>query len=198
MFTLPQLPYPYDALEPAIDTQTMMIHHTKHHQTYIDKLNAGLAGTIYEWLSLEELFAQMTQMDINISKIVKNHGGGHYNHSLFWKLMSPSQTQISPQLQQTINDHFGSIEQFREQFIGLASNHFGSGWTWLVDNGTTLELVCTSNQENPLMSGKKILLGVDVREHAYYLKYQNRRVEYLQARWGLINRETVSWLYYKS
>lgn len=196
MFTLPQLPYEYNMLEPVIDAQTMLIHHTKHHQTYIDKLNAGLDGTWYQWLSLEELFQKIDMMELPLAKIVKNHGGWHYNHSFFWKIMTPGgDTHVSDQLHQAIKDHFWSLDQLKEQFITIASNHFGSGWAWLIDNGTTLEIISTPNQENPLMFGKKPLLGVDIREHAYYLKYQNRRGDYLNAWRNLINRSQVSDLY---
>jgi Fe-Mn family superoxide dismutase len=196
MFTLPDLLYWYDALEPVIDTQTMLIHHTKHHQAYIDKLNAGLNGTWYEWLTLEELFAQIDNMDIALAKIIKNHGGWHYNHTIFWKLMTPWWSAPSSSINKIISDNFGSFDLFQTQFITVATNHFGSWWARLIDNGTTLEIVSTSNQENPLMSGKKILLWVDIWEHAYYLAYQNRRADYLNARFNIINWNYVEELYH--
>lgn len=199
MFHLPQLPYMYDALEPMIDAQTMEIHHTKHHQAYIDKLNTGLQGTEYDELTLPQLFAKMDSMDLSLAKIVKNHGGWHYNHSFFWEIMTPGwNTQVSDSLHQAIKDTFGSLDQLKEQFVLVASNHFGSGWAWLVDNWTTLEILSMPNQENPLMIGKKPLLGVDVWEHAYYLKYQNRRGEYLNARRNILNRSHISSLYQNS
>ncbi|MCS7182982.1 MAG: superoxide dismutase [Thermoanaerobaculum sp.] len=186
---LPPLPYPYDALEPYIDTQTMQIHHTKHHQAYVDNLNKAILGSSVEGWSLEELIAKLSQVPENIRTTVRNHGGGHLNHSLFWQMMAP-QAGGSPtgELAQAITNAFGSLESFKEKFTAAAMGRFGSGWAWLVVKPSgSLDIYSTANQDSPLSEGDKPILGVDVWEHAYYLKYQNRRNEYLQAWWNVVN-----------
>ena len=190
---LPKLPYSYDALEPHIDEQTMKIHHGKHHQGYVDKLNKALEG--YENLQkkgIEELLAGLDTLPTEIRTAVRNNGGGHYNHSLFWKIMSPQGGgQPEGKLSSMINDTFGSFDTFQEKFIKIASSRFGSGWGWLVLDNNTLKLISTPNQFSPLSQGQTPVLGVDVWEHAYYLKYQNKRGEYLKAFLNLINWDQV-------
>ncbi|MGC8916879.1 MAG: superoxide dismutase [Thermoanaerobaculum sp.] len=186
---LPPLPYAYDALEPYIDTQTMQIHHTKHHQAYVDNLNKAVTGSPVESWSLEELIAKLPQVPENIRTAVRNHGGGHLNHSLFWKMMAPN-AGGAPQgeLAQAIANAFGSFESFKEKFTAAAMGRFGSGWAWLVVKPSgSLDVYSTANQDSPLTDGDKPILGVDVWEHAYYLKYQNRRNEYVQAWWNVVN-----------
>ncbi|MDO8503457.1 MAG: superoxide dismutase [bacterium] len=195
-YTLPQLPYPYNALEPYIDAQTMEIHHTKHHQGYIDKLNAALEK-YPEWQNkpVEELLKSLDQIPEDIRTAVRNHGGGHYNHSLFWKMMAPPATggsTPSGQVVEAINKTFGSFDEFKKKFTEAAVGRFGSGWAWLVKDSTgALLVVSTANQDSPLSEGQKPLLGLDVWEHAYYLKYQNRRLEYIEAWWNVVNWEEV-------
>lgn len=192
MFELPKLPYPYDALEPYIDAQTMEIHHTKHHQTYVNKLNAALEK--YPNLqnkSLEELLKNLSVVPEDIRTAVGNHGGGHFNHSLFWKIMAPNVTP-TPEIEEAINKSFGSFDEFKKNFTETATGVFGSGWTWLVkDKENKLLIVPTPNQDNPLSEGHTPLLGIDVWEHAYYLKYQNRRPEYIENWWNIINWKQV-------
>ena len=185
--TLPPLPYAYDALEPHIDARTMEIHHTKHHQTYIDKLNAALAGTEWESLSVEELLMRFKEIPTDKQTAVRNHGGGHANHSLFWAILSPTVTQPGPTLTQAMNQAFGSIQDFKAKFSEKAALQFGSGWAWLTVKDGTLELFSAPNQDSPLMDGKTPILGLDVWEHAYYLKYQNKRPEYVAAFWNVVN-----------
>lgn len=196
MHTLPNLPYSYDALEPIIDAQTMQIHHTKHHQTYIDKLNAWLsAHPTYESWSVVELLNKINELPDSLQGIVRNHAGGHANHSLFWKIMRPAsennQPNLSWSLGQAITNQFGSFESFKDQFSTVAVNHFWSGWAWLVQNGDTLEIMSTSNQDSPLMQNKMPLLWLDIWEHAYYLHYQNKRADYIASRWSLVNWDEV-------
>lgn len=200
-FQLPPLPYSYDALEPIIDRETMQIHHTKHHQAYLDKLNAWLDSyPHYEWVSVSELLRTLDTLPDALQPIVRNHGGGHSNHSLFWKTLRSPRENNQPHgaLLEALTTHFGSFGQFQEAFTNVALNHFGSGWAWLVKTtDNTLMVLSTANQDNPLMQGHTPLLGLDVWEHAYYLKYQNKRADYIQARWSLINWDEVSNLFEK-
>lgn len=192
---LPELPYEYNSLEPFIDETTMRIHHTKHHQTYVDKLNAGIEG--YPELHgkpVEELVRDLDKIPEAIRGIVRNHGGGHLNHSIFWKLLKKETPVKGPAIEAIIRE-FGGIEVFREKFAAVAAGVFGSGWTWLTLKYGKLEIVPTPNQDNPLTSGKIPILGIDVWEHAYYLKYQNRRPEYIDAFFKVINWERVNELY---
>jgi len=196
-FELPDLPYAYDALEPTIDTDTMNIHHTKHHNTYVTNLNAALEG--HEDLqnkSIEELISDMDAIPEAIRTAVRNNGGGHANHSLFWQILSPNGGgEPSGELADKITEKFGSFDKFKEEFQQAAATRFGSGWAWLVLNNGELEVMSTPNQDSPIMEGKTPLLGLDVWEHAYYLKYQNRRPEYAQAFWDKVNWEKVTEFY---
>jgi len=193
-YSLPKLPYAYDALEPHIDGKTMEIHHTKHHQTYVDKLNAAVAGTEWEKLPVEELVTQIGKVPEERRGAVRNHGGGHCNHSFFWQILSPKGGgEPGDGLSKAIRSAFGSFDGFVKEFEAAAGNRFGSGWAWLVVTGIGLQVVSTANQDSPLM-GKAIagcegipILGVDVWEHAYYLKYQNRRPDYVKAFWNVVN-----------
>jgi superoxide dismutase, Fe-Mn family len=192
--TLPALPYDFGALEPHIDTQTMQIHHGKHHQTYVTNLNNAL-DKHPDWhnKSLDDLMRSVNSVPEDIRTAVRNNGGGHWNHSLFWKLMAPNAGGApSGAVADGISDAFGSFDKFKEQFNAAATGRFGSGWAWLIDNGGKLEITSTPNQDNPLMDGKKAILGVDVWEHAYYLKYQNRRPDYLAAWWNVVNWTEVN------
>ena len=193
MFTLPHLPYAYSALEPHIDAQTMEIHHSKHHQAYINNLNAAIEGTDMAGKSLEELIASHTDV-----AAVRNNGGGHWNHSMFWTVLSPNGGgQPEGELAEAINAAFGSFEDFKAAFTKAAGTRFGSGWAWLcVYKGGRLEVCSTANQDNPLMPGVGCegtpILGLDVWEHAYYLKYQNRRPDYVGAFFNVINWDEVN------
>ena len=187
--TLPALPYDFAALEPHIDAQTMQIHHGKHHQTYVTNLNAALdKHPELHAKSLDDLLKGLNSVPEDIRTAVRNNGGGHWNHSMFWKLMGPNAGGApSGEVSNRINAAFGSFDKFKEQFQAAGLGRFGSGWAWLVDNGGKLEIASTPNQDNPLMDGKKAIFGVDVWEHAYYLKYQNRRADYLTAFWNVVN-----------
>jgi Fe-Mn family superoxide dismutase len=192
-FTLPALPYAHDALEPHIDTLTMQIHHGKHHQAYVDNLNKAIAGTPNENKSLEELVRAAG----SISPAVRNNGGGHWNHTFFWEsLAANAGGQPSGQLADVINSVFGSFDAFKEKLNAAGTTRFGSGWAWLIIKDGKLEITSTPNQDNPLMDVAEVkgvpLLGVDVWEHAYYLKYQNRRPEYLAAFWNVVNWNKVA------
>ncbi|MFD1864070.1 superoxide dismutase [Planococcus chinensis] len=193
-YQLPELPYAYDALEPHIDKETMNIHHTKHHNTYVTNVNAALEG--HEDLaskSIEELIANLDAVPESIRTAVRNNGGGHANHSLFWQLLSPNGGgNPSGALAEAIDSKFGSFEEFKTQFENAGKTRFGSGWAWLVVSNGELEVTSTPNQDSPVMEGKTPILGVDVWEHAYYLKYQNRRPDYLAAFWNVVNWEEVS------
>lgn len=193
-FELPKLPYAYDALEPHIDKETMNIHHTKHHNTYVTNLNNAIKGNAeLENKSIEELLANLDAVPENIRTAVRNNGGGHANHSLFWEIMSPNGGgEPTGELADAINAKFGSFEKFKEEFKQAAIGRFGSGWAWLVVNNGELEIMSTQNQDSPLMEGKTPILGVDVWEHAYYLKYQNRRPEYVEAFFNVINWDEVA------
>jgi len=194
-FVLPQLPYSYDALEPFVDAKTMEIHHTKHHQTYIDKLNAAVEGDAwFEGKSLEEIVKDWEAAPEGKKDMIRNHGGGHANHSFFWQILTPNGNKnVSKELAEKINEDFGSLDGCVAKVTEAATTHFGSGWGWLVLNKDgKLEALSTPNQNSPLMYGLKPLLGIDVWEHAYYLKYQNKRPDYLEAMWNVINWEQVS------
>ncbi|WP_271393348.1 superoxide dismutase [Aequorivita sinensis] len=199
-FELPKLPYAYDALEPNIDAQTMEIHHGKHHQGYTNNLNAAIEGTDMEGKSIEDI---LKNLDMN-NKAVRNNGGGFYNHSLFWKVMSPNGGgKPSGDLAKAIDDAFGSFDAFKEKFSDAAKTQFGSGWAWLcVHKGGKVEVCSTPNQDNPLMPntgcGGTPILGLDVWEHAYYLKYQNKRPDYVGAFWNVVNWDEVSENYSKN
>ncbi|MEK6957574.1 MAG: superoxide dismutase [archaeon] len=195
-FEVPKLKYDYNALEPYIDEQTMRIHHDKHHQAYADKLNAAIKGTEWEKKSIEEIIVNLNTVPENIRGPVRNHGGGHYNHSLFWEMMAPKSGGIPQgEIGKAINLTFGSFDKFKEAFTAAATGQFGSGWAWLVVGNGKLEVVSTPNQDNPLTQGKKPVLGIDVWEHSYYIKYQNRRPEYIAAFYNVINWKKVEELY---
>lgn len=194
MYTLPQLPYEYTALEPHIDAKTMEIHHTKHHQTYVDKLNAAVEKfPDLAAMSVEELLRNFDQVPEEIKTAVQNHGGGHANHSLFWTILAPNAGgKPSGELLKAIESTFESYDKFVEKFNEAATNRFGSGWAWLVVGADKkLAVVSTANQDSPLMSGQTPLMGLDVWEHAYYLNYQNRRPDYIKAFWNVINWSEV-------
>jgi len=193
---LPALPYDFGALEPHIDTQTMQIHHGKHHQAYVTNLNAALdKHPELHAKSLDDLLRDLNAVPEDIRTAVRNNGGGHWNHSLFWKLMAPNAGGApTGVVADAINSSFGSFDKFKEQFQAAGVGRFGSGWAWLVSSGSKLEIVSTPNQDNPLMEGKRAILGVDVWEHAYYLKYQNRRPDYLAAWWNVVNWTEVGQL----
>lgn len=194
-YELPALPYAKDALEPHIDATTMEIHHGKHHQTYITKLNAALEGhPDLAAKSIEDLIADIDALPESVRAAVRNNGGGHANHSLFWKLMAPNAGgQPTGALASAIESTFGSFDAFKEKFEAAGANRFGSGWAWLIKNKEgALEITSTPNQDSPLMSGDTPLLGCDVWEHAYYLNYQNRRPDYLKAFWNVVNWSEVA------
>ena len=193
-FNLPELPYAYDALEPVIDKATMEFHHDKHHNAYVTKLNEAVEGTEFADKDIETLIAELDAVPEDIRTTVRNNGGGHLNHSLFWEsLQAPSENNEIPEaLASRIEADFGSVEAFKEAFEKAGAGQFGSGWAWLVDNNGKLEVVGTPNQDNPITDGMKPLLGVDVWEHAYYLQYQNRRPDYLKAFWQIVNWEKVA------
>ncbi len=192
-YSVPPLPYAYEALEPHIDKQTMEIHHDKHHQAYVDKVNAALAGTSLENAAIEDVLKDLSQVPEEKRGAVRNNGGGHYNHSLFWESMAPN-AGGSPDgaLAQAIDSAFGSFSDFQAKLKEAGVNQFGSGWSWLVKDGSSLAVLGTPNQDNPISNGKTPLLGVDVWEHAYYLKYQNRRPDYLDAWWNTVNWAKVA------
>ncbi len=199
-FTLPDLPYKADALEPHFDARTMEIHHDKHHGTYVTRLNAALEGkSDLASKSIEDLLRNLDAVPADIRTAVRNHGGGHYNHSLFWKTLSAQGGKPAGALADSINKAFGSFDAFKTQFSDAATNRFGSGWAWLsLDKAKKLVVSSTPNQDNPLMEGMVPILGLDVWEHAYYLKYQNRRPEYIAAFWNVINWAQVEANYKKA
>ncbi len=193
-FELPQLPYAYDALEPHIDKETMNIHHTKHHNTYVTNLNNALAGND-ELLakSVEEVISNLDAVPEAARTAVRNNGGGHANHSLFWQILSPNGGGApAGELADAITQKFGSFDSFKEEFAKAATTRFGSGWAWLAVNNGQLEVTSTPNQDSPLMEGKTPILGLDVWEHAYYLNYQNRRPDYIAAFWNAVNWDEVA------
>jgi len=191
-YSLPSLPYAYDALEPHFDKETMEIHHTKHHQTYVNNANAALEGTPFADLPVEELITQLDKVPADKKVVLRNNAGGHANHSFFWKGLK-TDTTLQGELKAAIEKDFGSIEKFQEEFEKAAATRFGSGWAWLVKKGDKLAVVSTANQDSPLM-GEAIsgasgypIVGLDVWEHAYYLKYQNKRPDYIKAFWNVVN-----------
>ncbi|EHS1525433.1 superoxide dismutase [Listeria monocytogenes] len=188
-YELPKLPYTYDALEPNFDKETMEIHYTKHHNTYVTKLNEAVAGhPELASKSVEELVANLDSVSEDIRGAVRNHGGGHANHTLFWSILSPNGGGApTGNLKAAIESEFGTFDEFKEKFNAAAAARFGSGWAWLVVNDGKLEIVSTANQDSPLSDGKTPVLGLDVWEHAYYLKFQNRRPEYIDTFWNVIN-----------
>jgi len=193
-FALAPLLYNYDALEPFIDTQTMTIHHDKHHAAYVTNLNAALEKhpELNSW-SLTDLVAKLSDVPEDIRTAVRNHGGGHYNHDMFWQIMAPNAGgEPKGALANAINSDFGSFSNFKTEFEKAAMGRFGSGWAWLVVKGDKLAVLSTANQDNPLTDGLKPIAGIDVWEHAYYLKYQNRRAEYASAWWNVINWDEVA------
>ncbi|WAA11471.1 superoxide dismutase [Fervidibacillus halotolerans] len=193
-YELPSLPYAYDALEPYIDAETMKIHHTKHHNTYITNLNKALEGkTEFQNKTVEEVISNLDAVPEDVRTAVRNNGGGHANHSFFWQILSPNGGgKPTGELLDAINHKFGSFDAFKDAFTKAATGRFGSGWAWLVVNNGELEVMSTANQDSPIMEGKTPILGLDVWEHAYYLKYQNRRPEYVSAFWNVINWDEVS------
>ena len=193
-FKTPDLPYPYDALEPYIDEQTMRIHHDKHHAGYVSKLNAALEGSEYENTEVTELLKKIKSVPQNLQPAVQKFGGGHANHSLFWSVMSKNGGgEPTGDLAEEINKTFGSFEEFKKQFHAAATGRFGSGWAWLVVGGSgKLQITSTANQDSPYMEGLTPILGLDVWEHAYYLKYQNRRADYVSEWWNVVDWDAVA------
>jgi len=193
-YSLPDLPYEYDALEPHFDTRTMEIHHTKHHQGYTNKVNAALEGHDFADLDIEEVLQRIDEVPANKKQAVINNGGGYANHKLFWTILSPNGGGApEDELADAIQDTFGSFEKFKEEFANAAGSRFGSGWAWLsVDGSGNLVVHSTPNQDSPLMDGYTPILGLDVWEHAYYLNYQNRRPDYISAFWNVVNWDQVA------
>ncbi|MBI5104550.1 MAG: superoxide dismutase [Solirubrobacterales bacterium] len=192
-YEVPPLPYDYAALEPHIDEQTMRLHHDKHHQAYVDKANGALEGTEFDGKPVEEVLASLSSLPEDKQTVFRNNGGGHANHTLFWESMSPDGGgEPSGELADAISSKFGSFDAFKEQFEANGVGQFGSGWTWLVLRGGELELTKTPNQDSPILDGDTPLLGNDVWEHAYYLKYQNKRPDYLKAWWNVVNWDKVA------
>ncbi len=192
-YEVPDLPYDYAALEPHIDEATMRVHHDKHHQAYVDKANGALEGTEWADKSVEEVLQNLSALPADKQGPVRNNAGGHYNHSLFWQMLSPNGGGApSGDLAAAIDSAFGSFDAFKEQFKNAGIGQFGSGWSWLVHDGSGLAVVATPNQDSPLSDGKTPLLGVDVWEHAYYLKYQNKRPDYIDAFWNVVNWDHVA------
>ncbi len=200
MHTLPSLPYAYNALEPYIDAQTMEIHHTRHHQAYIDKLNAALEKhPELQEKPLEELLKNLDQVPENIRAAVRNHGGGHYNHTFFWNIMAPNAAKASGKLLEDINKKWGDVEKFKEDFATSATTVFGSGWAWLsLTQSGELLIHTTPNQDCPLSQGLKPIMGIDVWEHAYYLKYQNHRPDYIKAWFDIACGDKIGKIYEKA
>jgi superoxide dismutase, Fe-Mn family len=192
-YEVPPLPYDYAALEPHVDEATMRVHHDKHHQAYVDKVNSALEGTDLEGRPIEDVLRDLGQVPEDKRTAVRNNGGGHYNHSLFWEWMSPDGGgEPSGALREALDGAFGSFEDFKAKFKETGVNQFGSGWSWLVHDGSGLAVVGTPNQDNPVSNGQTPLLGVDVWEHAYYLKYQNRRPDYIDAWWNTVDWNKVA------
>ena len=199
MHELPKLPYEYNALEPYIDAKTMEIHHTKHHQAYIDKLNGAVKGTQFENMDVNELLKKLNDVPENIRTAVRNHGGGHSNHSFFWQVMGPNAGgEPHGNVGDAIKCTFGGFDKFKEEFTNAAMTIFGSGWVWLVIKDGKLEVIKTPNQDSPLMDGKTLLLGIDMWEHAFYILRQNRKNEYLEAFWHVLNWKQVEENYKKA
>jgi len=192
-YQVPDLPYPYDALEPHIDEATMRVHHDKHHQAYVDKANAALEGTEWEGVAPREILTRLDELPEDIRTTVRNNAGGQYNHCMFWRSMKPDGGgEPSGDLAEAISAAFGSFEDFKAKLKDAGVNRFGSGYAWLVHDGSGLAIVSTPNQDNPVTDGQTPLLGLDVWEHAYYLGYQNRRPDYIDAWFNTINWETVA------
>jgi len=196
-FTLPKLPYDFNALEPVIDAQTMEIHHDKHHAAYVEKLNAAVAGTEWENKKLEDILMNLSAVPEEKRMAVRNHGGGHWNHTFFWEILKKDGGEPTGKLAEAIKADLGGLDKLKETFNATAVNRFGSGWAWLVVDGGKLKVGSTPNQDNPLMKGISDfmgvpILGIDVWEHAYYLKYQNRRADYVAAFWQVVNWAKVS------
>ena len=192
-FEVPPLPYDYNALEPHIDEQTMRLHHDKHHQAYVDKANAALEGTDWADESVEQVLSIIETLPEDKQQVLRNNAGGHANHSLFWEIMGPDGGgEPEGELADAINDTFGSFEELKTAINDGGVNRFGSGWSWLVHDGTGLAVYSTANQDSPIMQSDEPLLGIDVWEHAYYLKYQNRRPDYLEAWWNVVNWPAVA------
>jgi superoxide dismutase, Fe-Mn family len=192
-YEVPPLPYDYDALEPHIDEQTMELHHDKHHQAYVDKANAALEGTEWADRDVEDVLKDLSSLPEDIRTAVRNNAGGHANHSFFWQIMGPDAGGAPDgDLASAIDDAFGSFDSFKDELKAAGVNRFGSGWSWLVHDGSGLAVVSTANQDSPVSDGQTPLLGVDVWEHAYYLKYQNRRPDYIDAWWNVVNWNQVA------
>jgi superoxide dismutase, Fe-Mn family len=192
-YEVPPLPYGYDALEPHIDEQTMKLHHDKHHQAYVDKANAALEGTEWADKDVEEVLKDLSSLPDDIRTAVRNNAGGHANHSFFWQIMGPDGGGAPDgDLASAIDDAFGSFDSFKNELKAAGVNRFGSGWSWLVHDGSGLAVLSTANQDSPVTDGQTPLLGVDVWEHAYYLKYQNRRPDYIDAWWNVVNWAEVA------
>jgi Fe-Mn family superoxide dismutase len=195
-YEVPPLPYPYDALEPHIDEATMRLHHDKHHQAYVDKANGALEGTDLDGKPIEEVLADLNQVPEAKRGVVRNNGGGHYNHTLFWDIMGPDGGgEPDGALREAIDSAFGSFDDFKTKIKEAGVGQFGSGWAWLVHDGSGLAVVATPNQDTPLSQGQTPLLGVDVWEHAYYLKYQNKRPDYIDAWWNVVDWSKVAQRY---
>jgi Fe-Mn family superoxide dismutase len=195
-FEVPDLPYAYDALEPHIDEATMRVHHDKHHQAYVDKANAALEGTEWADRPVEDVLTNLSSLPGDKQGPVRNNAGGHYNHSLFWKMMSPDGGgEPTGAVAEAITSTFGGFDAFKDEFKAAGIARFGSGWAWLVKDSSGLAVVSTPNQDTPLADGSAPLLGADVWEHAYYLKYQNKRPDYLDAFWNVVNWDYVNELY---
>jgi Fe-Mn family superoxide dismutase len=192
-FTLPPLPYDFAALEPHIDAKTMEIHHGKHHQTYVNNLNAAIEkAPELASKSIDDLMRNVNKLPEAVRTAIRNNGGGHWNHSMFWQIMAPKAGgEPGGNLGKAITSAFGDFAKFREQFSAAGVGRFGSGWAWLINNGGKLSIISTPNQDNPLMDGQKAVIGLDVWEHAYYLKYQNRRPDYITAWWNVVNWKEV-------
>ncbi|MFA1738656.1 superoxide dismutase [Lysinibacillus fusiformis] len=191
-YELPQLTYAYDALEPHIDAKTMEIHHSKHHNTYVTNLNAAVEGTEFAEKDINDLIANLDALPADKQTAVRNNGGGHANHTLFWEVIAPggSNTPVG-EVAKAIDAKFGSFDAFKEEFAKAATTRFGSGWAWLIVDGDSVAVISTPNQDSPVMEGKKPILGLDVWEHAYYLNYQNRRPDYIGAFWNVVNWDVV-------
>jgi Fe-Mn family superoxide dismutase len=187
-YEVPDLPYAYDALEPHIDEATMKLHHDKHHQAYVDKANGALEGTDFEDKPIEEVLQSLDSLPDDKKGVVRNNGGGHANHSFFWQIMSPDGGgEPSGSLADAINEAFGSFDEFKEKFKAAGVGQFGSGWAWLIKDGDGVAITSTPNQDTPVMEGKTPIIGIDVWEHAYYLNYQNKRPDYIEAWWNVVN-----------
>jgi len=192
MHELPKLDYAYDALEPHIDAKTMEIHYTKHHATYVQKLNDAVKGTKYEKMDVDEILKKLSEVPENIRTAVRNHGGGHSNHRMFWKMMSPAGGgEPTGKVADAITKDFGGFDRFKEQFTAAALGRFGSGWAWLVSNKGKLEITSTANQDSPLSDAKTPILGLDLWEHSFYLKHQWRKADYVAVWWEVVNWKEV-------